>query len=147
MMKVLIPLLTSLLFASAALLADENRPARDWDDVEGVTVQPPERVDQINTYKKKSAEAEKKKLKQGWDQPGVTVQSEERVQHLNELEKVRREREVRQMKCEMCNLRCTIVRDFGETLCQDAQTSPDTGACKQKADNFLNACQQQCENC
>ncbi|MGH8549713.1 MAG: hypothetical protein ACRERU_14150 [Methylococcales bacterium] len=147
MIKVLILLLTSLVFAIASGLAGDKRPVQNWDDVEGVTVQPGERVDQINAYKKKSEEAEKKKLQEGWEQQGITVQSDERVHHLNELEKDRREKEVLELKCKICTLRCTIVRDFGQSTCQDSQSPPDTGICKQKADDFLKTCLQRCEHC
>ncbi|MCI0654688.1 MAG: hypothetical protein L0Y38_00270 [Methylococcaceae bacterium] len=139
--------MTALVFISTSGLADENLPAQEWDDVEGVTVQPKDRVDQINDYKKKSEESENKQLKQGWEQNGVTVQSEERVKHLNELQKARREKGIRELKCDVCTMRCRLYRDIGQTTCQDAQTSPDTGICRHKADNFLKSCLQHCEYC
>lgn len=147
MKKALIFSLTALVFIGSPGSADEKIPAEDWENVEGVTVQPKERVDQINAYRKKLEEAEKKKLKEGWNQKGVKVQSDERVKHLNELHKARREKEVREIKCEMCTTRCTIVKDYGQAICRGSGTPADPGTCQKEAGNFLKSCLAQCEQC
>jgi hypothetical protein len=139
-------LLLALLFAIPGR-ADEVRAIDDWDDVEGVTVQPQERVDQINAYRKKLLEEEKKKLTEGWEEEGFTVQSEERVKHLNELEKTRREKEIRELKCNMCTMRCNIVRDAGQANCTAANAGKNSETCRNDADDFLEDCLEQCEQC
>lgn len=147
MNKVLIWALIALGSFCIPAMAEDTRPAEDWENVEGVTVQPDERVEQIKAYKKKSDEAERTKLKQGWEQEGIQVQSQDRVEHLNEIEKKRREKEIREIKCTMCTMRCNIVRDAGQTTCNNATDSPGNDTCQEKGDDFLASCLHNCETC
>ncbi|MGH8498604.1 MAG: hypothetical protein ACRERV_07350 [Methylococcales bacterium] len=147
MIKMFISLLAALFFAHAPGVAAENNPVQDWGNVEGVRVQPDERVEQIKANKKKLEETKKKKLKSVWKQKGITIQSEQRVQDLNEREKKRREKEIRELKCKMCKLRCTIVRDAGQAICTSPDAPTEAEKCAEKAENFLKTCIQQCEHC
>ncbi|MGR9107940.1 MAG: hypothetical protein ACU843_13505 [Gammaproteobacteria bacterium] len=147
MIKSLIVLIGTFFLASSSGLAGENPSPEDWEGVEGVTVQSKERVEQIKAYEKKLKEAEKKRLKEGWESEGITVQSEERVRHLNELEKENREKEIREIKCKMCSMRCQLVRDAGQTTCNNPQVSSDDEPCLQNADNFMKSCLEQCDIC
>ncbi len=140
-------LLFTFVVTSFPGFTDENRSISDWKDIDGVTVQSRERVDQINAYARKLREAEQKKTRESLIKQGFKVQSEERVQHLNELEEKHRQQEIREIKCTMCTLRCGIVRDAGQASCIGATTGPDKGACKDDADEFMESCLQQCEYC
>ncbi|MCI0652982.1 MAG: hypothetical protein L0Y39_00680 [Methylococcaceae bacterium] len=147
MIKALNSLLAALFFVIVSGIAAENDPVQDWGNVDGVTVQPDERVEQINANKKKLQEAEKKKLEKFWKQKGITVQSEQRVQDLNERDKKRREKEIRELKCRMCKLRCDIVRDAGQAICTSSEAPTESEQCAEQAENFLKTCLQQCEHC
>lgn len=147
MNKVFLLLLIGLLFVTASTIAVENDPIPDWRNADGVTLQPKQRLKQIKAYQKKLQDAETKKLQEGREQDGVTVQSQERVRKLNEMEKKRREKEIRELKCTMCNLRCTIIRDAEQTTCTGSGTFPAAKLCGEKAGSFLKSCLQQCDSC
>lgn len=141
--------LISIVFVVAGIpiSAAENSTAQDWNSVDGVTPQSSERVDQINTYKKKQRNTEIKELQKGWEQEGSTVQSDERIERLNKIEKKRREQEIREIKCTMCTMRCRIVSDAGKSTCGDSEAPSETPTCSAKAKDFLDRCLQQCETC
>ncbi|MGH8474424.1 MAG: hypothetical protein ACRERV_11465 [Methylococcales bacterium] len=148
MIKTLIGVLAAWLVVSAGGIALEVDPLQDWRDIDGVNVQPRERVDQINAHQKKLLKAERKKFKKIWTQKGITVQSEERVEELNKRAKQSREKEIRELKCAMCTTRCNIVRDAGLEICSGPEPSAaDSELCTRQADQFLQACIGECEHC
>jgi anti-sigma28 factor (negative regulator of flagellin synthesis) len=140
-------LLLTVLATSLPGLADDNRSLSNWENIDGVTVQSRERVDQINAYARKSRAAEQKKARESLIEHGFKVQSEDRVLQLNELEEQHRQQEIREIKCTMCTLRCGIVRDAGQASCDGASRGSDKGICKTNADDFMQSCLQQCEDC
>lgn len=147
MLKQLILISIAFALLNIAVIAKETTNPQDWDDVDGVTVQSEERVNQIKAYKKKQREAEIQALKKGWNQDGMTVQSEERVKHLNALEKSRRDKEIKELKCTICTTRCGIVSDAGKSTCGKSSPGSATDTCIAKADNFRDQCLSQCDMC
>lgn len=131
--------LVSLIAKAGTEASTEKSTPRSSDQIEGVVVQPKERVDQINRYRKK--------LRERAALPESAHPDESYADYLNRMEEQRRQHEVIEIKCDICTLRCKIVRDAGQTSCTGSGLVKEAGACENQADQFMKSCLEQCEFC
>ena len=117
----------------------EISPDTASDSLSWGVVQSEERVEQINRYQEK--------LRELAEHPERADPNESHADYLNRIEERRRLDEIVELKCQICSIRCQIVRDAGHTSCTGASGVESDESCKHQADQFMESCLQQCKFC